>query len=205
MDGVLVDSEEHWHDFERKFLDEVVAGDTPSLDAIMGMPYREIYDHLDETKDLLIGRAAFLDGYDDAAETIYGERVSLLDGFPDLRDELRARDVPVAIVSSSPRDWIETVTDRFGLDLDGAWSADDVDAPGKPEPHVYEHAAAELGVSPSGCVVVEDSQNGVLAGARAGATVIGYRAAHNRRQDLSAADVVVEGPGTLRDEVVGRL
>ena len=205
MDGVLVDSEEYWHEFEREFLAEVVEGDPPSLDSIMGMPYREIYDHLDETVDLGIDRDGFLDRYDAAATTIYGERVSLLDGFPELRDELRAREVPVAIVSSSPHDWIDVVRSRFDLDLDEFWSADDVDAPGKPEPHVYVHAARELGVAPADCVVVEDSRNGVLAGSRAGATVIGYRAAHNRDQDLSAADAVVAGPDELREEIVGRL
>ena len=80
-----------------------------------------------------------------------------------------------------------------------------MDAPGKPQPHVYVHAASELGVAPADCVVVEDSRNGVLAGSRAGATVIGYRAAHNRGQDLSAADVVVEGTGPLWAQVRGRL
>lgn len=205
MDGVLVDSEEYWHDFERELLEEVVEGEPPSLDSIMGMPYREIYDHLEETVDVAIDRRDFLRRYDEAATAIYAERVSLLDGFPDLRDELRARDVPVAIVSSSPHDWIGAVTARFELDLDGAWSVDDVDAPGKPAPHVYEHAAGEFGVAPADCVVVEDSRNGVLAGSRAGATVIGYRAEHNPDQDLSAADVVVEGPAALGEEILGLL
>jgi beta-phosphoglucomutase-like phosphatase (HAD superfamily) len=77
-------------------------------------------------------------------------------------------------------------------------SADDIDEPGKPEPHIYEHAARELGPAPGDCVVVEDSYNGVLAASRAGTYCIGYRTSENRDVDLSAADEVVEGPEDLR-------
>jgi len=45
---------------------------------------------------------------------------------------------------------------------------------GKPAPDLFLHAANELKVSPSDCVVVEDSANGVLAGKRAGMQVIGF-------------------------------
>lgn len=204
MDGVLVNSEDYWHEFEDDLLGDVVAGDPPDLDEITGMPYREIYDYLAETSGVRIAKDEFVARYDEAAKTVYGERVSLLPGFRDLQADLLGRGVDVGLVSSSPHAWIDIVLERFTLSFNGVWSADDVDAPGKPEPHVYRHAAAELGVAPADCVVVEDSTNGALAGHRAGMTVVGYRTTHNRDSDLSAADVVVDGPEELREELLNR-
>lgn len=44
----------------------------------------------------------------------------------------------------------------------------------KPAPDVYLHAAQELGVHPSACLVIEDSISGVTAAYRAGMNVIGF-------------------------------
>jgi len=42
----------------------------------------------------------------------------------------------------------------------------------KPDPAPYRKAMAELGVSPAGCLVVEDSAVGVAAGLAAGVAVL---------------------------------
>jgi HAD superfamily hydrolase (TIGR01509 family) len=131
-------------------------------------------------------------------EVVYGDGVTLMDGAVELFDDLRG-EVKLAIVSSAPQAWIGVVRDRFDLDpLDLVLSAEDIDGPGKPEPDVYEHAAAELGVAPEQCVVVEDSHAGVLAATGAGMHCLGYRTPQNQDTDLSAADEVVEGAAELR-------
>jgi beta-phosphoglucomutase-like phosphatase (HAD superfamily) len=53
------------------------------------------------------------------------------------------------------------------------YSADHVKA-GKPEPDLFLYAAAQLGVNPSKCIVVEDSIHGVVAARAAGMTPIGF-------------------------------
>ncbi|WP_101298107.1 HAD family hydrolase [Halegenticoccus soli] len=205
MDGVIVNSEDYWHEFEEATLfPETLADARPDNDEITGMNYREIHDYLDENYELVVERAEFIDLYDRTATEIYGEKVTLMDGFPDLCEDLRDRGRAIAIVSSAPPDWIATVVDRFDLGpLDLVLSAEDIDEPGKPQPHVYEHAAAELGREPEDCTVVEDSTNGALSAARAGAYVVGYRTETNAGTDLSAADVVVNGPEELRAELLG--
>lgn len=45
---------------------------------------------------------------------------------------------------------------------------DDGTLPGKPEPDIYLRAAENIGISPSDCVVVEDSVSGICAAKRAG-------------------------------------
>ena len=54
-------------------------------------------------------------------------------------------------------------------------------ARGKPHPDIFLHAAAEMGVSPSECIIIEDSASGVIAGREAGSTVIGLLAAGHIR------------------------
>ncbi|HEU0073775.1 MAG TPA: HAD-IA family hydrolase [Dehalococcoidia bacterium] len=44
---------------------------------------------------------------------------------------------------------------------------------GKPDPDIYLRAATALGISPSHCLVIEDSPPGVAAGLAAGMNVIG--------------------------------
>ena len=204
MDGVLVDSEDYWNEFETEFVfSEAVAGDAPSHDEITGMNFREIYDYLDENYDTAVDKDEFVGRYEERAKTVYGEEVALLDGARDLLDELRDRGVQVAIVSSAPQSWIARVLDRFDLgEFAKVISAEDIDGPGKPEPDVYEHAAAELGVDPADCVVVEDSRNGAKAATRAGAYCLAYRREHNADTDLSVADAVAESPDELRQKLL---
>lgn len=55
----------------------------------------------------------------------------------------------------------------------------------KPEPDLYLYAAAQLGVSPQECVVVEDSHLGVQAAVAAGIPVLGY-ADHSSPTELES-------------------
>jgi len=206
MDGVVVDSEDYWHRAEREeLLPAVLDGELPDLDEITGMPYREIYDYLDANYETRVSKSAFVDRYDETAETVYRERVELLDCFSEVRAAAEAAGVPVGLVSSSPPTWMGYVLDRFDLEFDLVLSNDEVDGPGKPEPAIYEAAADRLGVDPADCVAIEDSRNGSLAAERAGTVVVGFRVEHNAATDLSACDVVCAGSEQLREELLDRL
>jgi sugar-phosphatase len=73
---------------------------------------------------------------------------------------------------------------------------------GKPAPDGYLLAARELGVSPAGCVVVEDSPAGVAAGQASGALVVAVTTTHPA-DALDAADLVVAGLPEVA-EAIGR-
>jgi HAD superfamily hydrolase (TIGR01509 family) len=204
MDGVLVDSERYWEAFEAEFYPEVVEGERPAREETTGMNYRDTYDYLEAEYGTTVTRAEFTARFETAAEGIYGDRVSLMDGAVDLVAAIRAAGLHVAVVSSSPSAWIDDVVERFDLGpFDDLVSAEDVEGPGKPAPGIYEHAAAELGVDPADCVVIEDSVNGIRAAVEAGTYVIGYRTPDNEGVDLSAADAVVDGPDGLRARLAG--
>jgi beta-phosphoglucomutase-like phosphatase (HAD superfamily) len=93
------------------------------------------------------------------------------------------------------------VCDRFDLRFDAVVSAEEVDGPGKPEPHVYHHAADELGVSSIDCVAVEDSVPGVQSATAAGMTCVAYQPEGGNLY-LSAMERVVGGPDELRAELL---
>jgi beta-phosphoglucomutase-like phosphatase (HAD superfamily) len=68
---------------------------------------------------------------------------------------------------------------------DRVFSASNV-ARGKPHPDIFLHAAAEIGMHPRDCIIIEDSASGVIAGRSAGATVIGLLAAGHIREGHAA-------------------
>ncbi len=97
--------------------------------------------------------------------------------------------------------------DTFDLHgrFDEVVNAADLDVPGKPEPDIYEAAAAELGVDIEDCVVIEDSGNGVESAARAGAHVIALDTTVNDDMDLSPADELAADGPDLRERVLAAL
>ena len=86
---------------------------------------------------------------------------------------LRKNKYKIGLASSSPKHMIDALMEHFGLThyFDVITSADAVEL-GKPHPAVFLHCAAELGVKPHDCLVLEDSVNGMIAGKAARMTVV---------------------------------
>jgi len=61
----------------------------------------------------------------------------------------------------------------------------------KPSPDIFIKTAEAIKESPDNCLVIEDSENGVLAAKAARMKCIGFRSEHTGQQDLSKADWVV--------------
>lgn len=205
MDGVIVDSERYWVELEEdEILPAVVAG-SPAVEETTGMNFREIYDYLDDRYETTASKAEFVERYEEAAREIYGERVELMDGFRDLAADLREEGRALALVSSSPHGWIDRVLDRFDLreSFDEVISAEEIDGASKPDPGVYEYAADRMGVDPTECVAVEDSENGIESATAAGMAAVGFPNRSDADLDLSAADAVAESPGRLRETLLG--
>jgi HAD superfamily hydrolase (TIGR01509 family) len=73
--------------------------------------------------------------------------------------------------------------------------AGDVVAAKKPSPDIYLLALDRLRVSPSDCIVVEDSRNGLLAATGAGLTTVVTVNGYTREQDFGEAALVVSSLG----------
>lgn len=90
-----------------------------------------------------------------------------------LVEQLSARDVPIAVATSTGRDMAHSFLDRAGLKqhFDHIVTRHDV-TNGKPHPEPFLTAAKRLGLAPENCIAFEDSHNGVRAAHGAGMATI---------------------------------
>ncbi len=96
----------------------------------------------------------------------------LLPGAQELLEELRANDYKTALGSASKN--ARDVVERLGIDslLDAISDGYSVERQ-KPAPDLFLHAAAQLGLPPNACVVVEDAAAGIEAAKAGGFRSIG--------------------------------
>ena len=86
---------------------------------------------------------------------------------------LKDNNIPVAVASSSDRDYIDNNLEKTKLTsyINEIVSGCEVEK-SKPNPDIFLKAADKLSVKAEECIVLEDSKNGILAGNSAGMTVI---------------------------------
>jgi len=208
MDGVIVDSEIHWKTLEGYFLQSLIpTWSSTDQDKIIGLGVHDLYTLLIGQYGLQKTKEQFLELYQEMANKIYGQKVSLIAGFSDLLMTLNKNNIPVALASSSPRSWINIMLRRFGLQASFrvVVSADELEGEGKPSPAIYLLTAQRLGVSPKSCIAIEDSKNGVLSAKNAGMFCIGFRNGFNEEQDLSKADMIIHGFAELAWQTLRQL
>ena len=101
---------------------------------------------------------------------VYRRDLTAMAGVPTLLSELR---VPYCMATSSSMDRAMLsleVTGLLPLFAGKVFFASMVKR-GKPAPDLFLHAASTLGAEPKNCLVIEDSEAGLLAGENAGMTV----------------------------------
>ena len=143
----------------------------------------------------------FVEDYYAACTAAFDLELEAVPGIAAALDALGAQ--PTCVASSGRHAKIRHSLGHTGL-LDRfegrIFSAHDVDR-GKPEPDLFLHAAASLGVAPDRCAVVEDAPVGVAAALAAGMTPFGYAgrtpAAWLARDGVRVFTDMAELPGLL--------
>lgn len=103
------------------------------------------------------------------------------------RDE--AQQYGLAVVSSSALPRVQASLRTVGMErffrADRVFSAaSSLEKPtSKPDPAIYLHACAVVGVEPGACVAVEDSRSGAMAARNAGIPLIGYVGAYEDEEE----------------------
>lgn len=199
-DGLLLDTEAVWSRAEQK------------LFQLRGMEFT--IDH----KRSLVGSSARIAGQklarflnepgrdEELMEELNGLVLAELEGGVDamvgareLVDLLRLAGVPIALVSNSPRRFIERSHEvaGTGIPFDAVISGHEVPE-AKPAPDAYLEGCRQLGVEPGKRVVaLEDSPSGVTAAVAAGLFVIGIPSVPGI--ELNQADLTAT---SLEDEAV---
>jgi beta-phosphoglucomutase len=127
-----------------------------------------------------------------------------MDGAIELIDALRSDGFLLAVGSSGPPENIELMLKKLGRaeSFSAIVTGADVTR-GKPDPQVFQLAAARLGVAPAACVVIEDAVHGVEAARRGGMKSVALAGTASREELDRHADRVVLSlrqitPGNLR-------
>lgn len=110
-----------------------------------------------------------------------------------IHEALAALTLPTCVASSGSHEKMRHTLGHTGLHahFEGRiFSATEV-ARGKPAPDLFLHAARQMGVEPSACVVVEDSKYGVRAARSAGMRSLGYAGGLTPAHWLEGPDTVV--------------
>jgi beta-phosphoglucomutase len=114
-------------------------------------------------------------------------------GATELIAALHAAQFGVAVGSSAPRENVAVAVDQLGVRdrLGAIVTGSDVQR-GKPDPQIFLTAAGRLGVPPERCVVIEDAPVGIEAAAAAGMACVGLASTGRTREELRAAQLVVD-------------
>ena len=208
LDGLLLDTEEIWDEARRKIADE--RGGRWREDAqraMMGMSSPEWSRYMHEEVGVPDPPEQITAEVVRRLEELYRNRLPLIPGALDAVRRLAAYR-PLAIASSSNRPLIDLfleLTGTAGL-FRATVSSEEVER-GKPAPDVYVEAARRLGVDPTRCAAVEDSDNGIRSAAAAGMKVIAIPNAvfPPSEEALSLAAVVLTSLEELQPELVESL
>lgn len=205
LDGVIIDSaEEHRKSWHR-------------LAQSAGLPLtdEQFYATFGMRNDVIIPKlwgpmpSERIQELADRKEEYYREFVrhaaTPLPGAIELLSALRTAGYRQALASSTPIKNIELINEVLGLDryLSVLVSGESV-VHGKPAPDVFLKAAAELGVEPDRCLVIEDAVAGVEA-AHAGGMLCIAVAGERDLPGLRKADLMVKDLTEVTVERIRRL
>ena len=209
MDGLLVDSEPLWREAEVLVFTSY------------GVPLRE--EHCATTSGLRLDEVvahwkahfdfwAVSDGVIVAriVDTVVGlmrAKVRAKPGVQQVLDRVHARGWQVALASSSASRIIDAAIDTLALGprFHARISAQGLEH-GKPHPAVFLEAARTLGVSPTSCVVFEDSMFGVVAAKAARMACIAVPDDHQKGDPRYVlADATLDTLSLVTDDLLDRL
>ena len=191
MDGVLIDSESGYNKADAAlfarlgipFGREEIAAVTGSSGGVIGPLIKSWHPHLPYTAQQLCDM--YLSAIFSSLKT---DVDALIDGSLGWIERLKAVGAKLGIGSSSSREMVLYVVDKFGLAplMDTVVTCDDAKR-GKPWPDIYLRCAQNLGLASADCLVIEDSVNGIKASAAAGMDCAAFTGTNRHRLDLSAA------------------
>lgn len=195
LDGTIIDSEPlHTEAVIRILRERGIVLDPRDLDTFIGISSSVMWSEMRERFGLRESIEALGTlQHSRNIEMLVDSGSILIPGIMDLLRDIRGQDLATAIASSSTKDYIEAVVQRYSLAgyFDCLVSGEEVPR-GKPKPDIFLRAAELLKVEPDSCVVIEDSDNGLTAAREAGIRSVGFRNPNSGRQTLSLADRVVD-------------
>lgn len=175
MDGVLIDSEPLW----KIAMEEVFSSLGSKLtkedfQKTVGLRIDEVIHFWNVTENWgVIDESVVEESIISKMEELITQNPVPLEGVIDTLEFLNSKELKVGLATSSSKRLINAVLNSLNIRhfFNSTRSAED-ETHGKPHPAVYLSVAQALNVSPSKCLVIEDSYNGVISGLAARMKVV---------------------------------
>jgi HAD superfamily hydrolase (TIGR01509 family) len=175
MDGVLVDSEPLW----KIAMEEVFSGlgsklNKEDFQKTVGLRIDEVIHFWNVTENWgVIDESKVEEDIISKMEELIKKNPFPLKGVVETLSYLKSKRLKIGLATSSSKRLINAVLNSLNIKefFDFTWSAED-ESHGKPHPAVYLSVAKALDVSPTKCLVIEDSYNGVISGLAARMKVV---------------------------------
>jgi len=126
-----------------------------------------------------------------AYREIYLPDLQLIKGLPAFLEEIHQAGIPMAIGTAAPPENAHFVLDNLDLRhyFKGIFHSDSVKK-GKPDPEIFQLAAASMGLQPSDCIVFEDSVAGAATAQNAGSPSIIITTTHQAEEFAAFSNIL---------------
>jgi HAD superfamily hydrolase (TIGR01509 family) len=194
LDGVLIDTEPIFEEAARRLLARrglMVRREV--LNAMMGRPGRSALEIFRERHQLTDSIAELTVESSEHFYQVLSEGGDVvMPGVFDILARLEKKQIPKGIATSSSTRYLKRMLSPYELIGRFAFTltCDDV-VHGKPDPEIYQKAAAHFGCHPGEMIVLEDSPNGLRAAKAAGARCIVVPHERVPLHELEAPDAIV--------------
>lgn len=196
MDGVLINSEPvHYRVWKQALAARGIELDHEIYKPCIGSTNGFLMDILHDNYGISRDDKELVETMEQIKKKVIAEEgFPIIKGVPQLLGRLKDSGYRLAIASSSPPAYIRQVVTSLGIDgyFELLVSGEQVKNP-KPAPDVFLEAARQMKLDPEECLILEDSSNGCRAARAAGIVCCAYFNPDSGKQDLSPADVVIEG------------
>ncbi len=196
MDGVLINSEPvHYRVWKQALAARGIELDHEIYKPCIGSTNGFLMDILHDNYGISRDDKELVETMEQIKKKVIAEEgFPIIKGVPQLLGRLKDSGYRLAIASSSPPAYIRQVVTSLGIDgyFELLVSGEQVKNP-KPAPDVFLEAARQMKLDPEECLILEDSSNGCRAAKAAGMVCCAYFNPDSGKQDLSPADVVIEG------------
>lgn len=192
MDGTMIDNMMvHHHAWKRKLGS---LGLDMSLEEIMEKVHginEEIIERLFGDRFTPAERKSISAEKEEEYRKIFLPQLKLIEGLADRLNELTAREVPMAVGTAAPPKNVSFVVDNLQLApyFKGIFHSRSVKK-GKPDPEIFQMAAASMGLETKDCLVFEDSLTGVETALNAGAKAVVVTTTHKEEEFSSYPNIL---------------
>jgi HAD superfamily hydrolase (TIGR01509 family) len=205
MDGVIIDSEPLWRRAMVRVFNESGLPFTENDSRVTtGMRIDQVISFWNIKTPFTLNEEEVKNNIEDNLCRLITAEGKAKKGLQQALDLIVSQDIIIALATSSSKKLITCVLNVLKIEhyFKHIQSAEDLKY-GKPHPEVFLTCAEAICTSPSNCLVIEDSLNGIISAKAAGMSVIGIPEEYNiTNQKYSIADLTLHSLLEMNEEIL---